>query len=355
MAEIDERTEPATPRRREEARKRGQVVRSADLSSAVILLAAVVALQIFGRPLIGGLFGAASSVLEGLPALDGERENLLLHFGGALTSVLLGFLPFLLVVVVAALGINLAQVGILFTTRPLTPDVGRLDPITGMGRMFSGRSVVRLLAGILKVVAVGGVVTLTIWGERFHLAEFAQSPFEEMVRYGIDLMLTLSLRAALMLLVLAIFDYGAQRWQHDRELRMSKQEVREELKRYEGDPLLRERRRALQRRLALQHMVHKVSQATLVITNPAHLAVAIRHEKETMEMPVVIAKGARLLARRIRETAMDHGIPIVERKDLAQAIYASVEVGRRIPAEYHKAVAEILAYGYRLRGRAVVA
>jgi flagellar biosynthetic protein FlhB len=357
MAEerYDERTEPATPRRREEARERGHVARSADLSSAVILLAAVLALQFFGKRLVDSLFGATTSVLEHLAQADGTRENLVLQFGGAFTAALLGFLPFVLFIVVAAIGINLAQVGFLFVTEPLAPNLDRLDPIAGLGRMFSSRSVARLSAGLLKLAAVGLVVFMTLWSERSRLVGLMGHAFEDIVSYGTGIMLTLALRAVLALLVLALLEYGYQKWQYERDLRMSKQEVREELKRFEGDPKIRERRRAIQRQLAMQRMMQKVPKATVVITNPTHLAVAVEYRKEDMEAPVVIAKGAEHLARRIREIALDHGVPVVERRELAQALYRGVEVGQSIPVELYQAVAEILAYVYRLKGLAAVA
>jgi flagellar biosynthesis protein FlhB len=350
----EERTEPATPRRREEARERGQVARSADLSSAVILLAAVLALQFLGRPMIGGIFASAASVLQGLALVDGEPGSLMTHFGGAFTAVLLGFLPFVGIVLAAALAANLLQVGFLFTSGPLTPDLDRLNPISGIGRIFSLRGLMRLVAGLLKLAIVGLVVFWTLWAERLQLVQLSRLGFEEILGVAVDLMLLLSLRAAVALLVLAIFEYGFQRWQHERDLRMSKQEVREELKRYEGDPRIRERRRAIQQQLALQRMLLGVPQATVVITNPTHLAVAIRYEK-SMEAPVVVAKGAEQLARRIRETALEHGIPIVERKELARSLYRTVDVGQSIPAGLYQAVAEILAYVYRLKGFAPAA
>jgi len=350
----EDRTEPATPRRREEARERGQVARSADLSSALVLLSAVLALKFLGRPMIGGIFASAASVLEGLALVDGEPGNLLMHFGGAFTAVLLGFLPFIGIVLAAALGASLLQVGFLFTTGPLTPDFDRLNPVSGLGRLFSIRGLIRILSGLLKVAAVGLVVFWTMWAERVRLVELSGLAFEQILGVAVELMLTLSLRAALVLLVLAVFEYGFQRWQHERDLRMSKREIREELKRYEGDPRIRERRRAIQQQLALQRMILGVPNATVVITNPTHLAVAVRYEK-SMEAPVVVAKGAELLARRIREAAQDHGIPIVERKDLARALYRSVDVGQSIPPDLYQAVAEILAYVYRLKGLATAA
>ena len=357
MAEerYDERTEAATPRRREEARERGHVARSADLSSAVILLAAVLALQFFGRGLSDRLFGATAGILQRLAEVDGSRENLALHYGGACVAAFLGFLPILLVIVIAAIGVNVAQVGFLFVTEPLAPSFDRIDPIAGFGRIFSVRSVARMASGLLKVAAVGLVVFLTIWAERARLVGLMGYAFEEIVTYGTGMMLTLGLRAVLVLLVLAILEYGYQKWQYERDLRMSKQEVREEMKRFEGDPKIKERRRAIQRQLAMQRMMQKVPKATVVITNPTHLAVAIEYRKDEMEAPVVVAKGAEGLAKRIREIALEHGVPIVERKDLAQAVYKSVDVGQAIPVELYQAVAEVLAYVYRVKGLAAVA
>jgi flagellar biosynthetic protein FlhB len=345
----DDRTEPATPKRREEARERGHVARSQDLSSATVLLAAVTALWFFGRGLSGGIAAAAVGVFERLGEVDGSQENLLLHFGGAFTAVLLGFLPFLAVVVVAAVGINLAQVGFLFATEAIAPNLERLDPVAGLGRILSFRGLARLAAGLLKVAVIGLVVGWTIAAERPRLAGLGDLAFESVVAVAVELMFTISFRAALALLVLAVLEYGYQRWQYERDLRMSKQEVKEELKRYEGDPRIRERRRAVQRQLALQRMMQQVPKATVVITNPTHLAVAVRYEQASMQAPQVVAKGAELLAQRIRELAHEHGVPVVEKKELARALYGSVEVGQSIPAELYQAVAEILAYVMRLK------
>jgi flagellar biosynthetic protein FlhB len=345
----EDRTEPATPRRREEARERGQVARSADLSSALILLAAVLALQFLGRSMIGGILSSSTSVLQGLAGVDVEPGTLMLHFGGAFAAVLAGFLPFVGVVLAAALGANLLQVGFLFTGEPLVPDLDRINPVSGLGRLLSQRGLLKIVAGLLKISVVALVVFWTLWAERVHLVELSGLPFEQMLGVATELMLTLSLRAALSLLALAVFDYGVQRWQHERDLRMSKREIREELKRYEGDPRIRERRRSLQRQLALQRMMLGVPEATVVITNPTHFAVAVRYEKP-MDAPIVVAKGTEQMALRIRETAMEHGVPIVERKELARALYRTVEVGQVIPSDLYKAVAEILAYVYRLKG-----
>jgi len=198
------------------------------------------------------------------------------------------------------------------------------------------------------------VVLWTLWAERIRLVELSGLGFEQILGVAVDLMLTMSLRGALVLLVLAIADYGFQRWQYERDLRMSKRELREELRRYEGDPAIRERRRAIQQQLALGRMMLGVPGATVVITNPTHLAVAIRYEK-SMDAPLLADKGAEQLARRIRESALENGVPIVERKDLARALYRSVDVGQSIPPDLYQAVAEILAYVYRIKGIATAA
>lgn len=344
-----DRTEPATPRRREEARERGQVARSADLSSAAVLLAAVLGLRFAGRPLLESLFATTTGVLGGLGTLGDDPSTIMNRFGGLFAAVLLGFLPLAGIVLAASIAVTLAQTGFLFTSDPVKPDLDRVNPITGLGRLFSLRSLVRLLGGLLKLAIVGLVVGWTIWAERGGLVELSGRGVEQVSGISIDLMQSLSLRAAIALFVLALFDYGFQKWQYELDLRMTKHEIREELKRFEGDPKIRERRRSIQRQIALQRMMAGVPQATVVITNPTHLAVAVRYE-QSMDEPVVVAKGADQMALRIREHAMEHGVPIVERKELARSLYAAVEVGQAVPSALYKAVAEIIAYVYRLKG-----
>ena len=338
-----ERTEPATPRKREEARRRGQVARSADLCSAAVLLAALVGLELFGAGLAGGVAGSVRDVLGNLA--DAEDR-----LGAVFSSTALAFLPFALLVAAAALAANLAQVGFLFAGAPLAPDLSRLDPFAGLRRILSARSLARLAGGLLKVAAVAAVALLTLWAERVRLAELSLRPLEEMLGLGAQAVSALALRTALVLLVLALLDYGYQRWQHERELRMSRAELREELRRYEGDPGIKERRRTVQRQLALGRMVDGVARATVVITNPTDLAVAIEYDAGRMEAPVVVAKGRRLLAERIHETARANGVPVVERTELARALYRAAGVGAEVPSEHYAAVADVLAWVLRLRG-----
>lgn len=351
----DERTEAATPRRRQEARERGHVARSADLTTAVVLLAGILALEFMGRRYVNGLAASTVGILERLADVDGLPENLLALMGATTLTALSGLLPLILAVFAAALVANFLQVGFLVTGDALLPKLERLDPLAGLQRIFSIRAAVRLASGLVKLAAVGIVVYASIWSERAALLSLSEVEFQQAVAFGVGLGLTVSLRAAMVLLFLAILEYGYQRWQYERDIRMSRSEIREELKRYEGDPKIRERRRAIQRQLALQRMMQKVPKATVVITNPTHVAVAVEYEPDRMEAPVLTAKGAELLAQRIREIATEHGVPIVERPELARAIYKEVEVGQTIPVELYQAVAEILAYVYRLKNLAVPA
>lgn len=346
----EERTETATPRRREEARQRGHVARSLDLSSALILLAALLALHFFGRSFIGGIFGSLRAILENLHTIGQDPGDLAGQYGAYVVAVAVGMLPFLAVILVAALASGFIQVGFLFTFEPLALNLERLDPIAGLQRIFSLRGLVRLAAGLLKLLVLTAVVAFTIWDERASLMALMDRDFPSVVQFILEIAFVLSLRAVLALLVLAILDYAYQRYQYEADIRMSRQEIREELKRYEGDPKIRERRRAIQRQIALQRMMQRVPKATVVITNPTEYAVAIEYQRERMQAPIVVAKGVDFLAQRIREVAMEHGVPIVARPEVARALYKSVEVGQPIPYELYQAVAEILAYVYRLKG-----
>jgi flagellar biosynthetic protein FlhB len=297
--------------------------------------------------------GVAASMAGTLGALPSDETDLLARSGAAFGSVALSFLPFVLLIVAGGLAVNLAQVGFLFTAAPLAPDVARLDPVAGVRRMFSPRSLARLVGAFLKIAAVVAVAFLTIWVERARLAGLSLRPFEEILSLGGQAVSALALRTALVLLALAILDYGVRRWQHERDLRMTRAEMREEIRRYEGDPTIKERRRAVQRQLALGRMVEGVARATVVLTNPTDLAVAVAYDPGHMAVPVILAKGRRHLAERIHEAARENGVPVVERTELARALYRSVEVGGSIPPEHYQAVADVLAFVLKLKASLV--
>lgn len=346
-----EKTEAPTPRRREEARSRGQVARSNDLSASVVLLGALLLLHWTGRDILARLLDVTRTCLEtqGTNGIDPAAlaGMMTLSFRGLAETVL----PMLLVVLVLSLVASFAQVGVLFTFAPLTPSLDRLNPVNGFSRMFNGRAAVHLLMGIAKLGILGVVAWWTLRSRVDVLAQVSALPHLAVVGVAAELAFTLGLRLAIALLILALIDYSYQRWRTEQDLKMTKEEVREELKRMDGDPMIKRRRREVQMQMAIRRIKTAVPKADVIVTNPTELAIAIQYDAETMTAPTVTAKGADLMAKRIRELAIEHGVPIVERKPLAQALYKTVEVGQQIPGRFYKAVAEILAYVYELTGK----
>ena len=348
VLEDGDRTEPATPRRREEARERGQVVRSNDLNAALALLAALAALHFFGRQFFDGITQVAQGTLGRLHEIDLSPDVLTPRFGLLLWLLVRALGPVLLAVVAVGLAANWAQVGFLFTGTPLTPSFSKIDPVAGLRRMFSIRSAARLASGLLKLAVIGGVLWATMSADLPAILVLPSLSVPKIAAAIADLGFVLALRTAIALVALGILDYLYQRWQYERDLRMSKQEVREELKRLEGNPRIRERRRAIQRQIAMQRMMAAVPKAAVVITNPTHLAIALAYD-EKMAAPKVVAKGADLIAERIREVALENDVPIVQKPPLAQALFKGCEIGQEVPPKLYEAVAEILAYVYSLK------
>jgi flagellar biosynthetic protein FlhB len=352
MAETgQDRTEAPTPRRREEARRRGQVARSSDLAPAVILLGAMILLHTSGQQIMGRLMEITRRCLDASGDEALRVSTMTLTLGMTFRQMAALVLPMLLVVFVIALVTCLLQVGFVFSWTPLTPSLDKVNPLHGASRMFSGRSVVHLVLGLAKMLLLALVTWSTVRGHIDLIAGASGLNHLSVVSAAADLIYTLGIRLGIVLLVLALIDYAYQRIRHERDLRMTKEEVREELKRMEGDPLLKRRRREVQRHLLLQRIRSSVPKADVVVTNPTELAIALQYETQTMTAPKVVATGADFLARKIREIAIEHGVPIVERKPLARALYRDVEVGQEIPAKFYKAVAEILAYVYELAGK----
>lgn len=346
---FEERTEPATPRKREEARERGHVARSLDLETAIVLLSALLGFFLFGKQLVSGMIGSMAYLFETLDQATYDRENLAGLLAPVISLVAASIIPFMLLVLAGAVAGNVLQVGLIWTTTPLEPDLSRLDPVAGFFRLFRLRNFVRVGFGLLKVLAVGAVLGYTIWSERAALIDLLEHDFESIVQYLMAVTFVLALRAAIALLILGVLDYAYQRFQYERDLRMSPFEIKEELRRYEGDPKIKERRRALHRQVAYRRMLQRVPKATVVITNPTHFAVALQYEIGKHRAPTVVAKGADYLAQRIREIATENGVPIVEKPELARALYKACEVDQEIPLELYQAVAEVLAYVYRLK------
>lgn len=343
-----DRTEAPTPRRLQEARDEGRIPRSVDLTAAVALMAAVILLKILGDGLFGGLLQITGDLGEPLDVAGGDLAAVVLRVALATAR---GLLPFLgLLLLATALG-AVVQSGLSPSLKPLEPKLEKLNPATGVRRLFSLDSATRAGQGVFKITLVALVAYVTITGELDTVLNAGLLEPAGIVQMSAALLYKLALRLGLILLVLALLDYWYQRWNWWRRLKMTKQEVRDELKRMEGDPQMRHRRRQLQMRLALQRVGIDVPKADVVVTNPTEYAVALKYDEATMTAPRVMAKGKDLLAARIRQVAQQHRIPIVQRPPLARALYAAVEVGQEVPPAYYRAVAEVLAYVYRITGK----
>lgn len=349
-ADAEERTEVPTPKRRREARQKGQVARSQDLPAAVLMLSAFTALWFVGPALWQSLAAILTAALA--PDAPQKLDNILPLAGAIGVELVKRLGVFLLIVFVATLISLYAQVGWMFTFQPLIPSLSKINPLNGLKRLFSVRSLMRAAISFGKLLLVGAVAYVTLAGSAAAIIYSASLGFHGIIQVGAALTLDLGFRLGVAMMILALLDVVWQRYRHEKDLRMTKEEVRDELRSMEGDPFIKRRRRQVQMQLAAQRLQKDVPTASVVVTNPTHVSVAIRYDAETMAAPKVVAKGADYLALRIRQIAREHGIPIVERKPLARALYESVEPGEFIPEQFYRALAEILAYVYELTGRA---
>lgn len=346
----DKSFEP-TLHRRQQAREKGQVAYSQDLGSAVLLLVGVLLLMLLG----GGVMRFAAELMRRqlgevtdiAPSLDSW-----LHLWKGIAIGLAGVaLPILGLLMLGSVLTSVLQIGFLFVPERISPDVGRLSPLKGMGRIFSLTGAMRLGFGLFKVLVIAAVVVVVLWHRRDEVLRAAALETPQLAQFLVDIALSTVLWVGLALVLLAILDYALQRWKHEQDMRMTHQEVRDEMKNLQGDPQIVARRRAIQRQMVLNRIGSAVPKADVVVTNPTELAVAIQYDPLEMAAPIVVAKGAGVIAQRIRRLALEHEIPIVERKPLAQLLYKEVDIGRPIPSESYAAVAEVLAYVYQLTGK----
>ncbi|MCS6831397.1 MAG: flagellar biosynthesis protein FlhB [bacterium] len=347
----EERTEQATPRRRQEARRRGQVARSVELSSVAVFLAVVMVLKAVSEGALQGAIESIRFALTHLSHTDFSPALALSFMTGCLNHAAKAFLPVIGVAMVVGVVVNLLQVGVMFTAEPLVPNWARLNPAAGFLRLFSRRAFVESVKTLLKVLLIGWLTFSAVQADAAMLLRTSEiDPLMALMLIG-QLLYKMSWRVGLAMLVLALLDYGFQRWEYEKSLRMTKEEVKQEMKQTEGDPQVKSRIRARQQAIARRRMMQAVPKADVVVTNPTHYAVALQYDSQKMAAPTVVAKGMNLIALRIREIAQQHNVPVVENPPLAQSLYRTVEVGEQIPPELYQAVAEVLAYVYQLRRR----
>jgi len=347
-AAFHERTEPATPRRRRQAREEGKVARSQEVNSAFILLAGLGLLAAAGPFMLQRLMGLTRAILGGSAQAELRPDLLSSYLSQGLPEILLTVAPLAGTVLLVGLLVNVAQVGLVFSWKPLTPRLDALSPKRGLARIFSKRGAVELLKSLVKVALIGGVAYLTLRDEIPRINALLGADPLPLYGYAAAVVLKLGLRVVLVMIALAIADYAFQRWDYERSIMMSHRELEDELRHTEGDPRVRARVRAVQRAMSRRRMMEKVKTADVVVTNPTRVAVALRYDRQTMKAPKVVAKGERLIAQRIKELARKHGVPIVEDRPLARMLLR-VALDAEIPVTLYRAVAELLAYVYRLR------
>jgi flagellar biosynthesis protein FlhB len=348
-----ERTEKATPKRRDEARKKGQVARSADVGGAVVMITSVFALSAFGPKLVerAELSMRQTLALTANPdAVTGPALRTLLESSG--TTVAYAVAPLALCCMLAGVAASIAQVRWRPSPAALKPDPRRINPLQGAKNIFGPNAFFEGSKTLLKVAIVGGITALAVVPRLTDLAALVGTPPEQLFPMLAQAVLDIVRRAAIAYVAIAALDYAWQRWRHEKSLRMDKQEVKEEHKQHSLPPEVRSAMRRRQVQAARARMMAAVPQADVVVTNPTHYAVALRYDG-TRPAPEVVAKGQDLVALQIRRIAEEHGVPVMQDPPLARAIHGSVEIGGLIPEELFQGVAQVLAYVYKVAGRRV--
>ncbi len=343
-----ERTEPASARKLEQARERGNVPRSRELATLAVLLASTAIMALLGVYMFQGLDrvmqNALSFDLADMASPEMMGRNLM---EAGLDGILL-YLPLAIAVVVAAVGANLMLSGWVFSSQALEFNFSKLNPVSGIARMFSLNALAELVKALLKGGLIAGVAGWMIWHQHDGILALANEPLEAAVAHFGQIALFTFLASVAAFVFIVALDVPFQLWDYHHGLRMTKEELRQEGKEIEGDPQIKARIRSLQREVARRRMMQAIPQADVVVTNPMHFAVALKYEEKGMAAPVVLAKGAQLVAERIKELAREHRVPIVEAPPLARALHRHVEVGEVIPGALFTAVAQVLAYVYQL-------
>lgn len=344
-----ERTEPATPRRIEKAREEGQVARSQELTTFALLMVAAAGIAFIGASVVDKLLKIMKAGMQLERELAFQPDLMVNRFYELSIEGLIAIAPLLLPLAIVAFFAPMMLSGWMMSSKALMPRFDRINPINGFGRMFSVHSLVELVKALAKTVIIGGVATLIIWQKKEEVMGLMTVPLDAAInRTGDYLATSFLLIIGAMVLIVAI-DVPFQIWQHAKQLRMTKEEIRKEHKEDEGDPYMKARIRGLQREAARRRMMAEIPKADVIVTNPTHYAVALKYKSDSMRAPTVVAKGVHLLAGRIRELGEEHRVPILEAPPLARALYFHAELESEIPEKLYAAVAEVLAYVFQLR------
>jgi flagellar biosynthesis protein FlhB len=346
-----EKTEKATPKKRDDARKKGQTAKSQDVNTAIILLAVFLFLT-FSASYIGNIvFDLFNQTFQEYMLMELTENTVQVITMDIMKELALLLGPIMLVAFLAGLFSNYIQVGVMFTTKPLEPKLEKIDPIKGFKRIFSLRAIVELLKSILKISFVGAITFVILWMNIDQVLSLSFKSVGDSLATMASLTVQMGIAASLALLFLSLFDFLYQKYDFEKNIRMSKQDLKDEHKNIEGDPLIKSKIKQRQREMAMRRMMQEVPEADVVITNPTHFAIVLKYDENKMDAPYVVAKGVDYLAQKIKYIANENDVVMVENRPLARSLYDSAEIGDAVPEEFFKAVAEILAYVYRIKNQ----
>ncbi len=348
-----EKTEKATAKKRRDARNRGQVLKSIEVNTAFCSLVIFGFMYLFFEQYITGLAEMMGTALGSVATLSAttvwDAPLLTTVYLQVLQLVAPIILPILLCAFLSGVAINVAQVRFLFTTKPLIPSLSKINPISGFKKLFSLKGLSELIKSLIKVIALGyilyreyqEIITIYPW--------IMSGDLREIIIGFMERIFMIAIQMSFVLAIIALFDYLYQWWQFEKDLKMTKQEVKDEFKQQEGDPKIKGKIRQKQMQMSAMRMMEQVPQADVVITNPTHYAIALKYDLAVAAAPIVLAKGQDFLARKIKETAQENSIEIVENKELARSLYQFCEIGDQVPPDLYQAVADVLVYVYRLK------
>ncbi|PEQ89543.1 flagellar biosynthesis protein FlhB [Bacillus sp. AFS006103] len=347
----EEKTEKATPQKRRETRRKGQVAKSAEVSSSLMLVSFFLFLLYYGKYFATNILVLFQNIFSSYLLLDLSAASTHKLFVDLSLLTIKIVLPILAMLFVVGLLSNYLQFGFLLTTENFKFDFKKINPLEGAKRILSVRSLVDLLKNILKIVLIGGVAYFLLKKEIGTFLHLSQMGIRQIIDYLFTIIIKVGVFTSGVYVVLGAADFLYQKYDHEKKMKMSLKEIKDEHKKSEGDPLVKGKIKELQRAMSLNRMMSDVPKADVIITNPTHYAIAIMYDANDTRAPVVIAKGVDFMAQKIKEIGKENGIILSENRPLARALYANVEIGQEIPEELFKAVAEILAYVYRLKGK----
>lgn len=347
-----EKTEKATPKKREDERKKGRVAKSQDVNTALLLLFCFILLAVLGSFMKNNMLDLYAHTFSEYIHWDIDIQSTMEIAYEVMIQFAKIVIPIMLIAVIISVAANLLQVGFLFTAEPLKFDLKKIDPIQGAKRIFSIRAIVELLKSLFKIVFIGTITFSIIWIFKDDMMMVAFKDVESAIGFFGRMTIIMGIASTIALILLAVLDYMYQKYDFEKNIRMSKQDIKDEHKNIEGDPLIKSKLKEKQRQIAMRRMMAEVPKADVVITNPTHYAIAIKYDEAIASAPYVIAKGTDDVALKIKEIAKNADVLTIENKPLARSLYNEVELNEIIPEQFYQAVAEILAFVYQMEKRA---